>query len=351
MKKIISLFLVCLTVLSLSSCQSNSNYNIIGAEKLPDTVASTITIKEIFRDIRKIDLYRKMDTTGLKAERTENKDSSTVDIYYKDEKGNVVYETGEGYGEEFFICYEKSTSGRDLKCQYWNEGDKYLSLRVSCDDYSVLFDGFDKELPFGAEVVSVTINQNNQGIMPTYVNYNYSTVNDKSDWVPEYAMYEDGKGIHRFYGWKNNEGVFECDDCILYEKLTSEPENSSKLLCDEALTVMPEFIFGSHKFSYLNSTDGQWYVTADFIMTFETEEARKSFAEKYGIKKSEPRGNEDEYITLRTGKITVPIATDCKNFKDYLSNIEVDDPYYVCVSLNEKGEISEIDRGGMYSLY
>lgn len=340
MKRLLAFAVCLLLVLSLSACSSKFEFG--GETKVIEKVPNAMSVKEIFKDIKNVDYYKEFDTTGLKEEKVEKIDSSTIDIYYKDAKGTVVYESGEGYGETFFKYHMKSVSGKDLICSYYDDG-----VVITSDAYTVRLSELNKDKPFGANSVEV----NSREVSDSKLVWNIYYCFENNKWVPVAALYESNDGVVTFWQGENYEGGYDTDYFVRYARHTSEPKVNTKILSDPAINIMPEFIFGRQQFSYLNDIDNKWYITADFVLTFETEEERDAFADKYDIKESDPQGNESDAITLRTGKITVPVSNECKDLADLLIYYEVDDPYYMSVTTNENGEITEIARGGFYSLY
>ncbi len=344
MKKIISLLITAVMLFSLAACGSDEKYEVGGDEKILGRFSETMSVEEIFKDIKNVDLTMKMDTNGLTKETTENEEDSTTDIIYKDADGNIVYESGEGYGEKFFKYHTKSASGNDIVCNYYNEG--YDSVTVDSDYYHISFSNLNKDKPFGAESVYVCAKSQDIPVLDSQICYEYF---DK--WIPTYALYCDDEGYHIFSSWEEEKGKFETDSYVKYLRHSEEPEVNTEILKDSALTIKPEFVFGNHKFSYLDTPANKWYLTADFVLSFETEKQREKFMKKYNIEKTEEQGNENEGVTLRTGEMTVPIAKDCGNFTEIVKILEIDDNSYYTVSVNDNGEISEITRGGMYSFY
>lgn len=343
MRKIISLIIVAIMLFSLCSCGTGKKYEVGGDAKVLEHFKNTMSVEEIFKDIKNVDLYHKMNTEGLTSETNKNKEDSTEDIIYKDTNGNIVYETGNGYGEKFFKYHTKSASGKEIVCNYFNEG--YDSVTVDSDAYHISFNHLNKDKPFGAENVYVTARSENDSVLDLFVNYEYY---DK--WIPTYAAYTDDEGYH-IYSAYEEDGKFSTDSYVKYVRHATEPEVNTEILKDEALTISPEFVFGAHKFSYLDKVTDRWYLTADFVLSFKTEKERADFMKKYNIKESETQGNEEEGVTLRTGVITVPVAKDCKNFTEIVKILEVDDNSYYSVAVNSNGEISEISSGGLYSYY
>lgn len=342
MKKVVSFLLVAVMLFSLSAC-TPQKYRVAGDRKILKKFSDTMTIEEIFKDIENVDLYHKMNTEGLSQEITENEESATTDIILKDADGNIIYETGKGYGEDFFKYHTKSVSGKDIVCNYVDEG--YKSVFIDCDSYYVSLTNLDKSEPFGAEHIYVESKTSDKSILNNCICYEYV---DK--WIPN-AYFADEKGYHLYSTYIDNIGWAKSVDYIKYERLTEKPNTDTKILTAKELTIKPEFVFGKHKYSYLDEMTGQWYLTADFVLTFETEKDRENFMKKYNIKPSSTSGNEDEYITLRTGEITVPIAENCKGFKKSLDTFEVDDYTYNSVSVNDKGEITELSSSSNYSYY
>jgi len=344
MKKYISILLVSIVLLSLASCGKDES-----GMFLNETVAAMfddcISVKEALRDIRNIELFHEYDLSGLSPEKAINKDDGTTVITYYNSKNEPVYVFYDGFGEDGFDRFLKSASGRDLTVTYYDKEDS--RAEINCDDYSIRFDGIDETKELGAENVYVCIKRQPQGILPETLECWY----ENGRCTSQYAFVIDEKGYHRYGDYVYDDGEAWTEDELLVEHIDEAPVTNSDMLVLDGVYVMPNFIVSNNMLAYTGSKDNpQWYLNTDFVMTFDTEEKAEEYRRKYSLEPSDPRGDEDENITQRTGEIFVPIAKDCEHFDWLVITGEINDAYYLAVSLNENGEISAVNYG-IYSLY
>ena len=81
-----------------------------------------------------------------------------------------------------------------------------------------------------------------------------------------------------------------------------------------------------------------------------SQDEAEEYRRKYSLAPSDSRGDEGENITQRTGEIYVPVAENCENLEWLMITNEINDAYYLSVSVNENGEIDAVNYG-IYSLY
>lgn len=347
MKRCIAGFIAVLIIFLLASCSGSEKIKVELTEELSAEFADAMTLDEIMNDVRKIDMHHKMNTDGLTSERVEDKENSTAETYYKNSDGETIYIEHEGFGENGFSYFTKSASGKKLKVGYYEEMNEVVA---STDDYTVHFGSVNDSAENGADVISVTARLESDYILDESISY----APGRNGWFVDTACCFTDEGYKQYVYWfedNENGGEYKIDGSVLYKRITEEPSTDITVLTDEKITVMPEFVAGCSRFSYLDSPDGKWYLTADFVLTFEDEETRDYFAKKYGLTNENSQGNESEAITLRTGEITVPVADDCEGFEDMIRMTETDDCFYVSVALDDSGEIVEMSRGGLYSFY
>ncbi len=347
MKKLVSVLLVIASIFLFASCSGPEKAKVELNEELSAKFADAMSLDEILKDVSKIDMHHKMNTEGLTPEKTEDKENSTAEIYYKNSDGETVYIEHEGFGEKGFSYFTESASGKELKVDYYEEMNEVVA---STDEYKVWFGSVNDSAEYGAESITVSSRLKSDYLLGENIQYG----RNEDEWFVEAATCFTDDGYKQYVYWfedNENGGEYKIDGNILYDRVTQEPQDDIKVLTDEKITVKPEFVAGCNRFSYLDSPDGKWYLTADFVLTFEDMETRDYFAGKYGLTDENSQGNESDAITLRTGKLTVPIADDCEGFEEMIKMTEIDDCFYVSVSLNDSGEISEISRGGLYSFY
>ncbi|MBR6513032.1 MAG: hypothetical protein IKT24_06175 [Clostridia bacterium] len=277
-----------------------------------------MTPKQVYADVKNIKLNEKFDASKYKSE--------IEDEYY-----------------DYFDVQQKSASGRDVTVRYYYNDDW---TRITCDDYEVMFTNPGSSYKYGAEGITITVKKTSGGPLDEELKCWYT--NGESD--VQVAYWFDDEGYHSLETWFDEEGKIQSYDNLIFERLDSEPETNGEILTDEDITVMPQFIMGRHNLSYFGDADHQkWFLTADFVLTFDSEDEVEAFREKYSLKTSVPQGDESENPTLRTGELTLPIAENCEDF-GYLMVFEINDSYYLAVTVNEKGEIDSVSPG-FYSLY
>lgn len=336
--------MIVLIALSLASCGKDRS-----GMYLNDTVAAMfedcIGVKEALRDIRNIELFHEYNLNGLRPEKSKNEEDDTTVITYYNSKNEPVYVFYEGFGEEHFDRFLKSASGRDLTVSYYDKEES--RAEIDCDDYSIRLDGIDETLELGAENVYVCIKRQPQGILPETLECWY----ENGRCTSQYAFVFDEKGYHRYGDYVYDDGEAWTEDEILVELLDGAPETSSEMLVLDDVYVMPNFIVSNDMLCYTGSKENpQWYLNTEFVMTFDTEEEAEEYRRKFSLAPSDPRGDEGENITQRTGELFVPIAKDCENFDWLVITGEINDAYYLSVSVNENGEIDAVNYG-IYSLY
>lgn len=357
--RIVSLILIsAVLAFSLTACGFGSKELLpVGIdEKTAACFKDCMTVDEIIKDVRTVDFYLEPDFSGLSVETVEDRENDTKDLMYKDGKGNTVYVMHEGYGEDCFDYYTKSASGRELKVDYENDVNisgnvPRLRVWITCDDYNIGYSQLDRNEKYGAKEVYVSIKKNSGYPLSEVLSVSYQ---DGCWGLPE-ALFCDEEGYEYYCSWEETgeDGSVEIksNQRPIHERTEKAPECNTGILQDELIDSVPVFVFGHHKLSYLDNPNGQWYLTADFILTFSTEEDRDAFKAKYGIEESVSLGNEDDYITLHTGEITVPVSKDFEDFEWLAGAWEVDDPYYKAVKFNGNMELVSIFNTGKFSLY
>lgn len=349
--KLISFALLFCLLISFCSCSNvkSKQIHIEMDEAVSEHFSDCMSIGDIFEDIGNIDFYYKPDTSGLTSETKRDEENDTSDIYWTDKKGKVIYKFYEGYGEKCFDFFTCSESGRDVKVNYWdNDGERY-SVTVSCDEYSICFYQLNRESTFGADSIDVSVLKTGDSLFKESINYECY----EGEWTVYPCFFTDDEGCKQYWTYRDDEtGTIQSAAEIIHRHITSEPECRSDMLTDEMISIVPEFIIPRYELSYLGDPDnGQWFITADFVLTFENEDIRDNYAKKFGITGGESCGNEDDYLTLRTGEITIPIAKDFEGLSDFINLWDVNDCYYKAVVLNGKGEITSFYSTGNFSLY
>lgn len=344
MKKAVSLLILLLFVFSLESC-GGSKTDMYLDHTVAAHFSDCMSVEDVLDDVRKIKLVYDYDLSGLRSEKSFDEEKNTEVISYYNAKGEKVYAFYDGFGEENFDRYDKSASGRKLTVNHYDNGDK--NAIIECDDYCVNYTSIDENEMYGAKSVSVCVKKVSSVPLPEEMTCYY----EEGKCTSQYSFWFGEDGYHRQECWIDEEGKMQSYDDLLYEHITQAPETDSSMLTDEGVYIMPEFVVGKHSLFYTgDKTDAQWYIQTDFVRTFNTEAEAEAFRNKYSLEPSEPRGDEDENITQRTGELTVPIAKDCENFDWLMIIYEINDNYYLSVEVNENGEIANITNG-IYSCY
>lgn len=343
MKKVAA-SLIIIAALLLSSCGRADSADMFIDASFAARFEDCVGINEALDDVRKIELTPSYDLNGLRAVKETDSDTGETLTKYYTGKGELKYTMREGYGDSI-DCYMKSRSGRELTVNY--SLDDSSSVRIDCDDYYISFSGADESLPYRAEVTTVRVKRSPGPDLPETLECRY----ENGKCFDQEVFWYDDSGYHKYYGYISDSGKKTEDEEIVFEHLDSAPATSGEMLCDEDITVMPQFIMGKHSLRYTGTKDNPvWYLETDFVLTFGSDELRDDFARKYSLAESEPMGNESDAPTLRTGNRTVRIADGCEGLGYLMITYEINDNYYLAVSLNDKGEIDSITPG-FYSLY
>ena len=336
--------MVFLLIFSLASC-GRSKADMYLDDEIAAHFSDCISVEEVLDDIRKIKLDHDNDLSGLHSEKSYDEEKDTAIVNYYNAKGEKVYTFYEGFGEENYDCYTDSASGRRLTVNYYDDGDKNVS--IECDDYGVKFSSVDENEIYGAQTVSVCIKRAFSSHLPEEMTCFY----EGGRCTAQYSFWFDESGYHRSESWIDEEGKLQSYDDLIYEHVTQAPKTDSTMLTDEGVYIMPEFVMGRHRLFYTgDKNDAKWYLQTDFVRTFGSEAEAEAFRKKYSLEPSEPQGDEGENITQRTGELTVPIAKDCENFEWLMVIYEINDSYYLSVEVNENGEIASVTNG-IYSCY
>lgn len=328
--------------------EKNEEETTSSAEKKNTSAKSEIkTYTDVLEEIKNIDLYHKPDTKGLKSEDIYDKNDDSTYTYWKNSKGETVYRYYEGYGERMFDYYTTSASGRKITVIYSDNDGKRYEVRVKCDEYETDFFDLNKNSPVGADSAGVVVYGNSQNILNERTHYDW----DGSKWYTQSKYFCDSEGYKCTSTFTNGETKTE----IIHTRVNSKPECKSEMLTDSLVAFSPEFVLPCYKLYYYGEpNNAQWFIETDFVLEFESTAAREEYAEKYGITSSESEGNEDDYVTLRTGKIIVPLSLgkdELKKFANINVEEEINDEYYQAVKLNGNGEITLLFGTGAYSVY
>ncbi len=336
--------LIIIAVLLLSSCGRADSADMFIDASFAARFEDCIGINEALDDVRKIELTPSYDLNGLRAVKETDSDTGETLTKYYTGKGELKYTKREGYGDSI-DCYMKSRSGRELTVNY--SLDDNSSVTIDCDDYYVRFYGADESLPYRAEETTVRVKRPSDRILSETLECRY----ENGKCFDQEVFWFDDSGYHKYYAYIDDSGEKQTDEQLLFERLDSAPVTSGEMLCDGDITVMPQFIMGKHSLSYTGTKENPvWYLETDFVLTFGCDALKEDFARKYSLAKSEPRGNESDAPTLRTGERAVRIADECEGIGYLMITYEINDNYYLAVSLNDKGEIDSITPG-FYSLY
>lgn len=310
------------------------------------------TYTDVLEEIKNIDLYHKPDTKELKSEDIYDKKDDSTYTYWKNSKGETVYRYYEGYGERMFDYYTKSASGRKITVIYSDNDGKRYEVRVKCDEYETDFFDINKSSPVGADNAGIVIYGNSQNILNERTHYAW----DGGKWYTQSKYFCDAEGYkctNTFTSSETGKDITKTE--IIHARVNSKPDCKSEMLTDSLVAFSPEFVLPCYTLYYYGEpNNAKWFIETDFVLEFESADAREEYAEKYGITSSKSEGNEDDYVTLRTGKIIVPLSLSKDEMKKFVNiNVEeeINDEYYQAVQLNENGEITSFFGTGAYSIY
>lgn len=336
--------LIIIAALLLSSCGRADSADMFIDASFAARFDDCLGINEVLDDVRKIELTPSYDLTGLRSEKVTVEDTGETITRYYTGKGELKYTLHEEFGSSI-DCYMKSRSGRELTVNYTI--DDSSDVTIDCDDYYVSFFGADESLPYRAEVTAVRVKRSPGPTLSESLECRY----ENGSCFDQEVLWFDDSGYHKYYGYVSDSGEKIENEELLFGHLDSAPATSGDMLCDEDITVMPQFIMGKHSLNYTGTKENPvWYLETDFVLTFGSDDLRDDFARKYSLAESEPMGDESDAPTLRTGRRAVRIADGCEGLDYLMITYEINDNYYLAVSLNDKGEIDSITPG-FYSLY
>ncbi len=334
LKKHLSLFFVLLTVASLFGCGADTSVKPEMAEPVAAVFENCLTIKQVLDDIGNIDFYHTAKTAGLEMK----EDSVNNTVTYSDLSGKTVYVFFTGEENPHFDYFAKSASGREITVGYFNRNDTRYAVEIEGDDYSVFLSGLNKNKTYGADKITVTINKQNDGKLKEYMVCEYAN----RKWYTSSAYFNDEEGYKYYYAYYNGNELL-CDIVGKHRRLTEKPETNQRMLTDALIGEEPVFVAGDHNLGFLESSDGKWYISADFTVPFRTEKNAQKYADKYGLTVQDVSSGADECYTVSTGTITVPFADECEGLDDFILETDIEVKYYEAVKMN-KGEISLLHK-------
>lgn len=363
MKKIISILLVLCVLICLCSCgktpsetqgnnqnttvSNNTQIKALGKIKVVDNEKGkaimnqlkTISVNEVFEDIKNIDIFLKpdFDNKKYKVKTVENKEDSTKDInYYLD--GTLVYTKYEGYGEECFANYTKTVSGLDATVKYYTYSGDNHTLGIETSKYNLFANVIDKTLPGGFGNATVTLYpEKNEPPFDCSAVYFY----DNGTAVFDKVTYLDEGNYVRYTHWIDQDSnEDESIDVLVNAEVPKTSDDIVKVLQeDKSYDYAAIQIRNSNKW-YCNSDN--WYVKAQLAITFKTQ----AQAEEY-LKKNSLNGKIDDYgsvvviIDNAVFKINKTAVINGDTLADFITG-EIDDSFFKSITLDANGMISKL---------
>lgn len=344
MKKAISFLMVLCIIFCFCACGSNekSTVNIVENEESKKIVEAlgTMTIDEVFDDIKDIDLYLKPDFNEEKytVKTDTDTESDTKDInYYSGD--DLVFSKYIGYGEEGFANYTKTASGLDATVKYYTDSADNRSVGIETSRYSVFANHLNKEDPYGlADTNIILIAENTEAPFECSAVYYYD--NGKATF--ENVTYlESGNYLRYFYGI-DPEGVeMEYTDELVYGSAPKTNDDIIKVLqSDRSYKYAAIEIAGDDKWYNVND---EWYVNAQLAIVMDN----KKQAEEY-IKKNSLNGTVDDYgsVIVKIDGVYLPISKDAILENGKLPSFitgDVDDSFFRTITLDDNGVITKLD--------
>lgn len=225
-----------------------------------------------------------------------------------------------------FSCSSKRK--KDLTVTF-AENDR-SSIDITCSDYSVHYEGFDPEKPYHAAHITATTYALEE-IIPCSITYCY----DGGDWYVSYATFFSDDGYH-IYKAEYNGNVLKEDDRIVITTADhqTEADLTNQLAAENNILSVSSY---SNKLTYRESSYGtkQWFITAEFILSFKNEDDADTFCKKNNAAKKDEN-------TVTLGTLTVPAALDNSFIMEHL-DLFADPNTSFDVVFNVLGEIEGLE--------
>lgn len=300
--------------------------------------------KKILEDASVIDLKLKPDLNKskytIKNKKDEQNSTNTVQ-YYKN--GTLVYEVLEGFGEECYVNYTKTKSGKDAKVYYYHANGEIFNVIVETEGSRTSFDRFDKSKNGEAQVIIVEAKKKTAGRLDESAMY---TIDEGTVVLEDACYYGDGGYMH-YTSWVNIDNKLEEDEEVKFasEKVTVSSDVMNQIRANSVYVV--QTLIGPHK---LTSNEGKWYMTSDLYVLFSDEAQAKGYASKNGLSGDSVSNDyacDDSTYYVKYKNVTLPFS---KNFKlngadsfDDFAAAEFDDSTFADISVNADNEITAID--------
>lgn len=289
----------------LCSCKANNSstkFSVnIKSASIDKFFSDSISVTSVLNDIKKIDLYAKMDVdkSFTSSTETDSENSTSITHYYKNNV--LVYSDYNGYGEDTFKYYTKLDSDKDAVVTYQDDNGKRKRVFLDCkyssgEKYSLSteYNGLDKSLPYGMKASYLTI-YTGAGILPVYKTYYITSKKDEVTATVVNARYfGDDNCYHEYSVSMDDSGFTSPDDIVLYspfdgnENIGGDTELSKNISNVKGIKSIEIKFDSGTDFSW--KTDGiktEWFITAKMYVIFSDTKSRDLFAAEHVNGKSE----------------------------------------------------------------
>ena len=353
MKRFLSFFIILAVMFILTSCQNNNgNYfpsssltlNYVGNKQMLDIFTESAEIKSILKDCKNVDLNMKMGSvSGLKKETKEDEATATsIDYYYSGE--TLVYAVYNGYGENTWVHYTTSKSGKNIEVHYWDEGKDFKNCKIKFEDYELFFSNVNEKYKTGAEFIYVTFKDN----------ITYTILADGNYFVSSAYYKDETNDLHKYryeYNFEEDGKPYEMDIVVLKSIFPDKPNEKIRSVLDAVLTAKTpmsvEILIGNHEL-YRNEKASA--IFAETTLVFATKKQAEKFlkatdkVETFTVEENYDDGN----FIVKIGKVFFPISASFDSFFEKLIYEEDVDNYYKTIEFSNTYEIIVISPGTLH---
>ncbi len=340
MRKILSLICVFVLLLAVSSCAGKT----ASAEKrelvCPEDVKTLFSVcphpDDVIADCA-VDFNLMPDFKGLTKKTVTDEETGTKTDEWYNSRGEKVYSVSVDQGENRYDYYTQTKSGKDLALTYsrFEDTGELDWVNADTDGVSISF----SEISDG-KAGNIYIEEYLPGSTVEYIAYH--TTDDR--WAAESAIYYAEEGLMRLYGFLNGN-----PEEFITEPVAEKVNNIEVSDVGDLQDVVPlQFRAGKHTVCYTEDESGrQWYLTAAFIIQFNSMQEAEDFSEKYGLPEPDYDSLDGETPQIITDKYTLKVSpefAETEGFAGFVT-MEFNDDYSLILSLDENGEITDFDIG------
>lgn len=313
-------------------------------EKIISSFGSGFDYKSILEDNSEIDFKLKpdLDKSKYTVKNVKDEQNSTNTVqYYKDSK--LVYEVLEGFGEECYVNYTKTKSGKDAKVYYYHANGEIFKVFVETASSRTSYDRFDKSKNSEPQTIIVEAKKKTTGKLEESVMY---TIDSGVVTLEEARYYGDG-GYMLYASWIDIDNKLDEHEEVKFadEKVTVSADVMKQINANSVYVV--QTLIGPHK---LTNNGGKWYMTSDLYVLFSDEAQAKGYANKNGLSADSVSNDcvcDDSTYYVKYKDVTLPFSSSFKlngadTFDDFAA-AEFDDKTFADISVNANNEITAID--------